>query len=82
MNILHKRDDGTFVIQLDNGWPYHVTQDDPFYAQVCEEAKDLDLTPEAEEPSPPVASDWISEEFRKLTDRIAALEARLAGDTK
>ena len=51
MELLHRRTDGTFVITY-NGKPYHVTQDDPLYAEVATAAVGIDLPPE---PGPPAA---------------------------
>lgn len=32
MNVLYKRSDGTFVATV-NGYPYHITQNDPLFAE-------------------------------------------------
>ncbi len=45
MQVLHRRNDGTFVIEL-NGYPYHVTTDDPLFAEVSAAAEGLTLPPE------------------------------------
>jgi hypothetical protein len=52
-DLLHRRDDGTFVIRL-NGNPYHVTHDDPLYPEVAAAAEGVDLPPETV-PMPPEA---------------------------
>jgi hypothetical protein len=44
--LLHRRDDGTFVIENEHGWPYHVTADDPLFAEVAQAAAGQDLPPE------------------------------------
>jgi hypothetical protein len=43
--ILHKRADGSFVIERD-GNPYHVTLDDPLFTEVDAEAEGMDLEPD------------------------------------
>lgn len=43
--ILHKRADGSFVIEKD-GNPYHVTLDDPLFAEVDAEAEGMELEPD------------------------------------
>lgn len=43
--LLHRRDDGTYVIEL-NGLPYHVTLDDPLYVEVAASAEGVELPPE------------------------------------
>jgi hypothetical protein len=51
--LLHRRDDGSFVIKL-NGHPYHVTQSDPLFADVSAAPEGVDLSPEpVPEPVPP-----------------------------
>ncbi len=51
---LHRRDDGSFVIQRD-GYPYHVTADDPLFPVVAAAAEGVDLPPEPQpEPPPPI----------------------------
>jgi len=44
--LLHRRSDGTFVIETEQGWPYHVTADDPLFAEVARAAQGKDLPPE------------------------------------
>ena len=44
--ILHKRADGSFVIERD-GNPYHVTLDDPLFADVAAEAEGMELEPDS-----------------------------------
>lgn len=51
--LLHRRDDGSFVVER-NGWPYHVTADDPLFPDVAAAAEGVDLPPEPQpEPPPP-----------------------------
>lgn len=52
VEVKHSRPDGTFVIERD-GQPYHVTPDDPLFAEAQAAAEGLDLPPE---PPPPVPS--------------------------
>jgi len=47
--LLHRRNDGTFVI-LHNNLPYHVTEDNPLFDEVAEAAFGVELPPE---PAPP-----------------------------
>ena len=49
MVVLHRRPDGTFVIQH-NGNPYHVIPEDPLFTEVAAAAEGLELPPE---PGPP-----------------------------
>ena len=53
--LQHARADGTFVIERD-GYPYHVTADDPLFPAVAQAAQDTVLPPEpvpvAPEPGP------------------------------
>ena len=59
MNILHKRDDGSFVIERD-GLPYHVISEDPIFANVAAAATGKTFppepVPESPEPGPRVFS--------------------------
>lgn len=51
--LKHRRDDGTFVIIL-NGYPYHVVQNDPLFADVAAASEGADLEPEmSPTPTPP-----------------------------
>lgn len=50
MRVLHERADGSFVVERD-GFPYHVTTDDPLFPLVAEAAQMVTLEPE---PAPPV----------------------------
>jgi hypothetical protein len=52
--LLHRRADGTFVIEL-NGYPYHVTESDPLFAEVAAAAEGVDLPPEPQPEQPPPA---------------------------
>lgn len=68
-DLLHRRDDGTFVIQR-NGMPYHVTTDDALYAEVAAAAEGVDLPPEPvpEPVAPPPPSRIITP--RQFMDRL------------
>ena len=37
MEIIERRDNGSFVIRLPNGAPYHVIPGDPLWKAVCEQ---------------------------------------------
>lgn len=65
--LQHARADGTFVIQRD-GYPYHVTADDPLFQAVAQAAQDTVLPPEPV----PVAPD-----LGPVT-RVTMRQARLA----
>lgn len=45
MIILHRRDDGSFVIEH-NGYPYHVSQSHEWFAEVSAEAQGKEYPPE------------------------------------
>jgi hypothetical protein len=47
INLMHRRSDGTFVIEQ-NGYPYHVVQDDPLYSEVAQAAQGIELPPEVQ----------------------------------
>jgi hypothetical protein len=70
--LLHRRSDGTFVIQTERGWPYHVTADDPLFAEVAQAAQGEDLPPEPVPlaASPPMEPRVISR--RQLLIALAA----------
>ena len=52
--IKHRRDDGSFVIELANGWPYHVVNGDDLFAAVSAAAEGQVFPPEPPpEPPPP-----------------------------
>ncbi len=86
--LLHRRADGSFVVEL-NGSPYHVIESDPLFAEVAAAAEGVDLPPEPPpEPPPPaepailararrsallVASDWT-----QLSDSPLSSEGRAA----
>jgi hypothetical protein len=66
INLMHRRSDGTFVIEQ-NGYPYHVVQDDPLYSEVAQAAQGIELPPEVQ-PEPP----------RFVMPTITAAQLRLA----
>ena len=37
MEIIERRDNGSFVIRLPNGAPYHVIPGEPLWEEVCEQ---------------------------------------------
>lgn len=51
-DLLHRRDDGTFVV-LRAGMPYHVVAGDPLFEAVAEAAEGVELPPEPVPESPP-----------------------------
>lgn len=74
--LLHRRDDGSFVIEL-NGHPYHVIESDPLFAEVAAAAEGVDLPPEPQpEPPPPPPQPTRAELLARL-DQIAAQIAAL-----
>jgi hypothetical protein len=82
--LLHRRDDGTFVILL-NGHPYHVIDSDPLFAEVAAAAEGVNLPPEPqpEPPPPPVITLTNRQLFAALamTGMITQDEALAAGRT-
>ncbi len=58
--VKHSRPDGTFVIEMDNGWPYHVTRDDQLFEQVANMAEGLNLDPEPEIQVPQIVPQIVS----------------------
>jgi hypothetical protein len=83
-NLLHRRDDGSFVIDL-NGHPYHVTQSDPRFAEVLATAEGVGLPPEPmPEPVPPAPITLTNRQLfaaLALTGFITEAEALAAGRT-
>lgn len=51
MDLLFKRPDGSFVAKV-NGWPYHVTADDPLYEAALAAATKLGKNIAFEQPAP------------------------------
>jgi hypothetical protein len=66
--ILHKRTDGSFVIEKD-GNPYHVTLDDPLFAEVAAAAEGMDL-----EPDLPIVAPSFPKPVPTITRRQCARE--------
>jgi hypothetical protein len=86
IDLLHRRDDGTFVIRR-NGWPYHVIPSDPLFATVAAAAEGLDLPPEpVPEPPPPApvtdVSFWQFMLSAASLEIITLAEAEAAVDTR
>jgi hypothetical protein len=83
-NLLHRRDDGSFVIDF-NGHPYHVTQSDPRFAEVLATAEGVGLPPEPmPEPVPPAPITLTNRQLfaaLALTGFISEVEALAAGRT-
>jgi hypothetical protein len=69
--LLHRRDDGTFVIQRD-GWPYHVTTDDALFPAVAAAAEGVDLPaePQPEPPPPQPVTDVAFWQFMMAARRL------------
>jgi hypothetical protein len=82
--LLHRRDDGSFVIEL-NGYPYHVIQSDALFAGVSAAAEGVGLPPEPmPEPLPPKPIVLINRQLfaaLALTGFITEAEALAAGRT-
>jgi hypothetical protein len=57
--LLYRRPDGSFIIETQNKWPYHVVPDDPLFAEVAQAALNVDVplepapVPEMPENTPP-----------------------------
>lgn len=68
--LQYRRDDGTFVVVLANGWPYHVVQSDPLYAQVSAAAEGVELPPEPEPESQPTPTRQVEKAviMSRITD--------------
>jgi hypothetical protein len=82
--LLHRRNDGSFIIHL-RGHPYHVTKSDPLFADVVSAAESVDLAPEpVPEPLPPAPIVLTSRQLfaaLALTGMITQVEALAAGRT-
>jgi hypothetical protein len=76
--LLHRRADGSFVIEL-NGYPYHVIESDPLFAEVAAAAEGVDLPPEPqpEPPPPPPPPQPTRAELLARLEQIAAQIAAL-----
>ena len=72
--LKHRRDDGSFVIEL-NGLPYHVTHDDPLHPEVSAAAEGVTLP---DEPGPRIPTiDELAAEKRQATHAEALLRRDL-----
>jgi hypothetical protein len=84
IDLLHRRDDGTFVIRR-NGHPYHVIESDPLFAAVAVAAEGVDLppepVPEAPPPQPIVITNRQLFAALALNGMITHAEALAAGKT-
>jgi hypothetical protein len=74
--LQHARADGSFVIERD-GYPYHVTADDPLFPAVAQAAQDTVLEPEPI-PAAPEPDPVTRVTMRQA--RLALLEAELLDD--
>lgn len=72
-SLKHRRDDGTFVIQL-NGHPYHVIDADPLWPDVLAADAGQDLPPE---PGPPAVEPQPVTSVSRFQARAALLSAGL-----
>jgi hypothetical protein len=84
--LLHRRADGSFVIRRD-GYPYHVIESDPLFAEVAAAAEGVDLPPEPQpEPPPPQpvtdVSFWQFMLAAASLNIITLAEAEAAVDTR
>jgi hypothetical protein len=41
--LLYRRPDGSFLIETENNWPYHVVPDDPLFTEVAKAALKVDV---------------------------------------
>jgi hypothetical protein len=82
--LLHRRDDGSFIIHL-GGHPYHVTESDSLFADVFSAAEGVELPPEpVPEQLPPAPIVLTSRQLfaaLALTGFITEAEALAAGRT-
>lgn len=76
MRPLHRRDDGSFVIQH-NGHPYHVTLDDPLFPAVAAAAEGVELPPEPAPPAPAAPAPAPQPTRAELMARLAELQAQI-----
>lgn len=76
MIVLHRRDDGTFVI-LHNGMPYHVTPDEPLFAEAQAAAEGLDLPPEPPPPVPAVPPPAPQPTRAELMAQLLKIQAQI-----
>lgn len=79
---LHRRPDGSYVVRHLSGLPFHITRDDPAWAEVDATAP-ADLPPEpGPPPPPPPPTRWLVPKMvvvRRMTvAEAAALRALLA----
>ena len=74
--LQHARADGSFVIERD-GYPYHVTADDPLFPAVAQAAQDTVLDPE---PVPAAPEPGPVTRVTMRQARLALLEAELLDD--
>lgn len=70
---LHRRPDGSYVVRHSLGVPYHVTRDDPLWAEV-DAAAPADLPPEPGPPPPPPPPTRWPVPRSLLVDRMTVAE--------
>lgn len=68
--LLHRRDDGSFVIRLANGWPFHVEASDPLFPAVLAAAEGVEL-PDELHPEPLILPPALPSP-REFMDRLTA----------
>mgnify|MGYP005848915103 CR=1 FL=1 len=74
--ILHRRDDNSYVVALENGLPYHVPTDHPAWEAVHAAADGMALAPEPQPPPPPTPPPPTRWKIRKsvLIERMTDAE--------
>lgn len=86
--LIHRRLDGSFVVQIDE-LPYHVTTTDPLFNEVARAAEGIVLSPEPEPPvleSTPVPITQVTMRQARLAllaaDLLSSVEAAIATSEK
>lgn len=75
--LMHRRPDGTFVINL-RGMPYHVIPADALFTDVAAAAEGVELPPDPVPPAPPEPAPARAPTRAELSARLDALAAQIA----
>lgn len=75
-DLLHRRDDGSFVIRH-KGHPYHVIPDDPIFPEVAAAAEGVELPPEPLPPALPTPPPQPQPTRAELMARLLHLQAQI-----